>query len=201
MVFSYLQVDGLIKANNEMKLRLAEKEVLDKECQTVAPKRRNSSTQTDSEDKSSKPKNFISFFNSKNLFAKKPKKRVKFLKKGSCRQGEISSHFSVLPGFLPPPSSAENEYVLPNASQMSRLLKRPATSPESKEVNKRAKKAKVDAALTSPKKSTKKSGSKQNKDVSEDPIEHQKCKSPTGNKQVDLQKNKKRPTTESNYFS
>merc|ERR1712228_1061413 len=108
-------VDGLIKANNEMKLRLAEKEVLDKECQTVAPKRRNSSTQTDSEDKSSKPKN---------LFAKKPKKRVKFLKKGSCRQGEISSHFSVLPGFLPPPSSAENEYVLPNASQMSRLLKR-----------------------------------------------------------------------------
>ena len=47
----------------------------------------------------------------------------------------------MLPGFLPPPTLTENERVLPNASQMSRLLKRTLSPDRGKNTNKKTKKA------------------------------------------------------------
>ena len=86
-----------MRERENLKLQLSDKEVSDKESQTdlILPKpakRRNFGTQTESEDKSNsstpnKPK--ISFFTSKNLFAKKPKKKVKYFKKGPlCREND-----------------------------------------------------------------------------------------------------------------
>merc|ERR1712110_958917 len=81
---------------------------------------------------SAKPRPRISFFNNKNPFAKKQKKRVKFFKKGPLRMEEnvtLVNYSVLLPGFLPLQSNTESDYVLPNASQMSQMLKR-AHSPE-----------------------------------------------------------------------
>ena len=50
----------------------------------------------------------------------------------------------MLPGFLPPPTLTENERVLPNASQMSRLLKRTLSPDRGKNTNKKTKKAKLE---------------------------------------------------------
>ena len=50
----------------------------------------------------------------------------------------------MLPGFLPPPTLAENEYVLPNASQMSRMLKRTRSPDRGKNDSKKTKKAKLE---------------------------------------------------------
>ena len=105
-----MSVDDLIKeredqkiqqaAKEAMKIQLAEKEVSDKESQTdlvptlvpKVPKLKLFGTQTEkTEDKSNATPNTpkISFFRSKNLFAKKQKKRVKYLKKGPlCREND-----------------------------------------------------------------------------------------------------------------
>ena len=57
----------------------------------------------------------------------------------------FSVNYSVLlPGFLPLQSNTETDYVLPNASQMSQILKR-EHSPDGKKSTKKAKKAKLDS--------------------------------------------------------
>jgi len=164
-----IEVDQLIRKNEELQLILAEKEVSEQGSQTDVPKRRNFSTQTESSDDKSehtKPRPRISFFNNKNPFAKKQKKRVKFFKKGPLHMEDnvtlALNHSSWLPGFLPLQSTTETEYVLPNASQMSQILKR-IHSPEGKKSSKKAKKAKLDSPTkTSPKKTSQ----KKKKDVS-----------------------------------
>jgi len=173
-------VDELIKEKEAMKIQLADKEVSDKESQTdlvpklvpKVPKLRNFGTQTEkTEEKSTATPNTpkISFFRSKNLFAKKQKKRVKYLKKGPlCRENDQKYNFAVnsmLPGFLPPPTLTENERVLPNASQMSRLLKRTLSPDRGKNTNKKTKKAKLETPTKkSPKKDAKKSPRKNKKE-------------------------------------
>ena len=89
--FYFFQVDKLIREKEELQLKFAPKEVSDKASQTDGPKRRNFSTQTETAEEKSenaKPRPRISFFNNKNPFAKKQKKRVKFFKKGPIRMEE-----------------------------------------------------------------------------------------------------------------
>ena len=115
-----MSFDDIKKEVDELKIQLANRkvpEVSDKENQTdlpKVPKFRNFATQTEKTDDTfnARPKTLpqISFFRSRNLFTKKQKKQVKYLKKGPlCRDFNAS-------GFLPPLTLTENKSVLPNSS-------------------------------------------------------------------------------------
>ena len=134
------------REKDSLALKLASKKGNDKSCQTISVKTKNTFSQTDSDEKPAPAlkKNFISFLKpAKGLFAKKPKKRVKFFKNGNCRGIEEPNNRQLIPGFLPPTFVQEDDMVLPDASEFSKnqALKRKASPGEKATTSKRAKKS------------------------------------------------------------
>ena len=165
-------VDEVIKENGELKFKIpdddAKPEVCDKSTQTGIKSFKTTSSQTISqgtEGEENKPKkNFISFFNSKSLFTKKPKKKlVKFYQHGSFSStDQCHSPTIAIPGHRNF-TTDDKDFTLPHASEF--------TTPASSRVDsKRSPKKKVQrkSASLSPK--------KEKKTLKESPISNQSKK-------------------------
>ena len=152
------KIDQISAENGDLKNLLTTMEKKSKQ----KIKSRNIGTQTQGEEKEEK-KGFISFFKSKlALKPKAPKKRVKFVKAGKCReetQFYPEKHF--LPGFIPYFGQNEEkepeDFVLPRAPEG--IGQKRKLSPKSKSPTK-AKKARTETTR-SPKKDTKKAKTSQ----------------------------------------
>ena len=139
------------------------------EVVSMKPKVATKSCQTDSDASSAKPekpkpKNFIPFFNAKNILIKKQKpKRVKFFKEGPLliEPLERPKGSNLLPGHRPCLKIRENEFTLPDAKEIefpknsvkrqpSKPLKRKAQPPSSDEKGPKTPKRSKNNTSTSP---------------------------------------------------
>ena len=112
------------KADKMVQADAAKPKVATKSCQT-------DSVETAKPEKP-KPKNFIPFFNAKNIMIKKQKpKRVKFFKEGPLLNEplQIPRGSNLLPGHRPCLKIIPNEFTLPDAKEVELPVKRQPSKP------------------------------------------------------------------------